>query len=74
MANTKKNKNLSKAEKKVIKLMINGFIDKEIAHELGISYGTVRTYIDRAMLKTSCVTSRQLCAFVVANNLLKEQE
>jgi DNA-binding NarL/FixJ family response regulator len=38
---------LSAREREVVELLANGFLVKEIADQLGISFGTVRTYIRR---------------------------
>ena len=48
-------KNLTKRELEVARLKACGLADKEIARELGISYGTVRTHIDKVNLKLGCV-------------------
>ena len=40
---------LTKREKDVLVLKILGLGDKEIAKKLSISYGTVRTHIERRM-------------------------
>jgi DNA-binding NarL/FixJ family response regulator len=42
---------LSPKEVKILSLIALGFSDKEIAIKLKISYGTVRTHIDKAVLK-----------------------
>ena len=42
---------LSPKEIKVLSLVALGFSDKEIAIKLKISYGTVRTHIDKSVLK-----------------------
>ena len=42
---------LSPKEEKVLSLVALGFSDKEIAIKLKISYGTVRTHIDKIVLK-----------------------
>ena len=42
---------LSPKELKVLSLGALGFSDKEIAVKLNISYGTVRTHIDKTVLK-----------------------
>jgi DNA-binding NarL/FixJ family response regulator len=42
---------LSRKEKKVLTLVALGYSDKEICLQLKISYGTVRSYIDRLVLK-----------------------
>lgn len=51
---------LSKRETEVIILKARGFVDKQIAKELGISYGTVRNHIDKAKLKLRCLNTVQL--------------
>ena len=51
---------LSKREIEVISLKARGFVDKQIAKEFGISYGTVRNYIDKAKLKLRCLNTVQL--------------
>ncbi len=53
---------LSTREKQVISLKMDGLCDKEIAGELNISYGTVRSHIDRAKLKLKCSNTYQLIA------------
>ena len=40
-------KNISPRQSQVLALMAEGFSDKEIARKIGITYPTVRTYIDR---------------------------
>lgn len=42
---------LSSKEEKVLRYVALGFSDKEIGQFLNISYGTVRTHVDRAILK-----------------------
>lgn len=42
---------LSPKELEVMTLVALGYSDKEIGVELNISYGTVRSHIDRAVLK-----------------------
>lgn len=39
--------NLSPREKQILDLLVEGLIDKEIAHELGISRETVRTHLGK---------------------------
>ncbi len=57
-------KKLSPREKEVIILKMSGLCDKEIAGKLNISYGTVRSHIDRAKLKLKCTNTFQLIAVV----------
>lgn len=61
---------LSDREKAVIILKIAGLGDKEIAEKLSISYGTVRTYIDRAKIKLGCENMLQLV--VTANSMFNK--
>lgn len=42
---------LSPKEYKVWTLVVQGYSDKEICTELKIAYGTLRTHIDRGILK-----------------------
>ena len=53
-------KKLTPREKEIIELKIKGLVDKQIAKELGISYGTVRNHIDKAKLKFRCLNTVQL--------------
>lgn len=48
-------KNLTERELEVARLKACGLADKEVAKELGISYGTVRTHIDKVNLKLNCI-------------------
>jgi len=43
---------LTPKETDVITLVASGYSDKEIGSQLNISYGTVRDYIDKIVLKT----------------------
>lgn len=42
---------LSKREREIINMLIEGYSDKEIAIKLAISIRTIQTYLLRAMLK-----------------------
>lgn len=42
---------LTRREREVVELVIEGLLDKEIAQRLGISYTTVRTHLDRSFQK-----------------------
>ena len=55
---------LSKRQLEIVRLKMRGFRDKEISIKLDISYGTVRTHIDRAMLKLKCASMAQLVTIV----------
>lgn len=43
--------NLSPKEKEVLTLVARGYSDKEIGVRLNLTYGTVRTYVDRSIYK-----------------------
>ena len=43
--------NLTPQEKVVMSYVVLGFSDKEISQKMKIKYSTVRTYVDRAILK-----------------------
>jgi DNA-binding CsgD family transcriptional regulator len=38
---------LTQRQTDIIELIAAGYTDKELAHQLGISSGTLRTYLDR---------------------------
>ncbi|HEY1609417.1 MAG TPA: helix-turn-helix transcriptional regulator [Paraburkholderia sp.] len=42
---------LTRREREVVELVVEGLLDKEIAQRLGISYTTVRTHVDRSFQK-----------------------
>jgi len=42
---------LTRRERQVVELVVEGLLDKEIAQRLGISYTTVRTHLDRSFQK-----------------------
>ena len=44
---------LTPRETEILSLVALGYLDKQIANKLGISYGTVRNHIDKAVLKLS---------------------
>lgn len=62
---------LTKREKDVLVLKILGLGDKEIAKKLSISYGTVRTHIERAKIKWGCSSTIQL--LLLANSYFNEK-
>lgn len=55
---------LTRREREVVELIIEGLLDKEIAQRLGISYTTVRTHVDRSFQKLG-VSNRSRLARVV---------
>lgn len=59
---------LTVRELEVARLKASGLADKEIANELGISYGTVRTHIDKMCLKVNAVNITQAIALLINSN------
>nr|DAJ74720.1 MAG TPA: response regulator [Caudoviricetes sp.] len=59
-------RNLTLRETEIIDLKCKGYVDKQIAKRLGISYSTVRNHIDKAKLKLACSNTAQLA--IVLNN------
>ncbi|WP_308445048.1 helix-turn-helix transcriptional regulator [Paraburkholderia flagellata] len=55
---------LTRRERDVVALVVEGLLDKEIAERLGISYTTVRTHLDRSFQKLG-VTNRSRLARLV---------
>ena len=61
---------LSNREKDVLILKIAGLGDKEIAKQLKIGYGTVRTHIEKAKIKLGCNSTLQLV--ILANSMFND--
>lgn len=61
---------VSPREREVLQLIANGLSDKEIARELGISYGTVRDYVDKIKLKLNVANRAQAVAISIRNNFI----
>jgi len=55
---------LTRREREVVELVVEGLLDKEIARRLGISYTTVRTHLDRSFQKLG-VSNRSRLARIV---------
>jgi DNA-binding NarL/FixJ family response regulator len=55
---------LTRREREVVTLVVEGLLDKEIAERLGISYTTVRTHLDRSFQKLG-VSNRSRLARIV---------
>lgn len=55
---------LTRREREVVELVVEGLLDKEIAQRLGISYTTVRTHLDRSFQKLG-VSNRSRLARIV---------
>jgi len=53
----------------VLRLLVNGFTDGEIANELGLSPRTVSEYIGNLLRKTGRTTRTALAVYVVRTSL-----
>lgn len=62
--------NLTKREKDVLQLIISGLSDKEIGITLGISYGTVRDYVDKIQLKLGAGNRAHLAVIGIRANIV----
>jgi DNA-binding NarL/FixJ family response regulator len=63
-------KNLSRREKQIIQLIMQGVSNKGIAHILDISPNTVSTYIRRVYTKLDVCTRAEMVSYVLHHNLL----
>lgn len=59
----------TKREKEIIGYIIQGYKNKEIAHELHLSEGTVRNYISKLLEKLQLKDRTQLAVYAVKNQL-----
>ncbi len=57
---------LSKREREVVMLVVDGLSDKEIARQLNVSYTTVRTHLDRAYEKLGVGNRLKLARMLLA--------
>ncbi len=55
---------LTARERQVATLVAQGRRDRDIAHRLGIGFGTVRTHLNRAMEKLDCANRAELAALM----------
>lgn len=62
------NEGLTAREREVTELVARGCTDRDIARVLGISFGTVRTHISRALDKFGCANRAELTAVFVKTN------
>ena len=57
-------------EMDVLRKMVEGYADKEIADQLGMSYYTVRFHINSLLSKTGCVSQTELAIRVVRSGII----
>lgn len=55
---------LTPRERQVATLVAEGCRDRDIAHRLGIGFGTVRTHLNRALEKLECANRAELAALM----------
>jgi DNA-binding NarL/FixJ family response regulator len=63
---------LSKREKEVLRLIIAGVSDAEIASHLGIASGTVHSHVRNMLEKTGARNRAQLGALALARGWLRD--
>ncbi|MFZ5945184.1 MAG: response regulator transcription factor [Bacillota bacterium] len=66
-------KKLSQREKEVLKLVAQGFTDKEIAEDLNISIKTVESHKHRIKEKLGLKRLAELIRYAIENNILDEE-
>lgn len=57
---------LSRREVELLRVLVNGYSDREIARRLGISHATVRFHLDSLRVKFGTRSRAQLAAVAVA--------
>ncbi len=60
---------LSRREIQILKLIVEGFTDKEIALQLGISFNTIRTHHQNIRIKTGQHCMGSLIIFAIQNSI-----
>lgn len=61
---------LSPREKQILELIAAGLVDKEIATELRIAYGTVRNHVDKVVLKLGATNRAHAVATAIRSNII----
>lgn len=65
-----KDTDFTSREMDVLRKMVQGYTDKEIADLLGMSYHTVRSHVNSLLSKTGCVSRTELAIRVVKSGLI----
>lgn len=65
-----KDSDFTAREMDVLRKMVQGYTDKEIADQLGMSYYTVRFHINSLLGKTGCVSRTELAIRVVRSGMI----
>lgn len=61
---------LSPREKQILELIAAGLVDREIATELCIAYGTVRNHVDKVVLKLGATNRAHAVAIAIRSNII----
>ncbi len=64
---------LDKREREVIRLVLNGFLNKEIAHHLNLAVVTIKVYRSRAMKKIGAGNPAELVRIAALAGMCKEE-
>lgn len=64
------NKNLTKREMEVLKLLVEGLSNQEIAEKLGVSFFTSKAHLESIYKKLSVQNRLQAAIFAVINKLV----
>ncbi|MBI9055240.1 MAG: response regulator transcription factor [Bacteroidales bacterium] len=68
--NNSKNEKLTKREKEVVQLVVDGLTNKEIADKLFISIRTVDSHKNNVMQKLNLKSSVELVKYILKNNII----
>jgi DNA-binding NarL/FixJ family response regulator len=64
----------SKQQARLIQLILEGKGDKQIAAEMGVRFGTIRTYLSRAFERTGTSGRMELAALVFSRVMFHRQQ
>lgn len=64
---------LNRRQLQIVEGLCRGLIYKEIAHELGLSWGTVKFYVCMARRSNQARTTEQLCALFTESRCLQAE-
>ena len=65
-----KNSELTDREMDVLRMLVNGYTDGEIASKLGVSYHTVRFHLNSLLTKSGCSTRTDLAIQAVKSGMV----
>ncbi len=65
---------LTKRERQVLTLLVDGMTNKEIAEQLNLSHGTIRVYVSKILSKLSVTNRTEAATLALQNNLIPEKK